>query len=281
MTDLDDLQRLAQSDWPRTSPGAGPTRQAAVRRGRRNMGATLVAGAAVLVGVIAISPTMMGNDPSGGSVPSQPAASGSADSGSSTSSPGYRPVGALGLVFEVPEAWSTNEVACDGSPTADTVGFGFGRDCVVTNPPRVSSLLITREDNHLVEAVLGQLTLGPNVIDGVQVEVSEPGFVDGMWTFAVAGRTGSVVLMRTENEDVLRHAFDSLRVIPAGHVVIPLMPRLSPQQAQEQLDQLGLETSIVDVESDAAVGSVVGTTPPVAAVVARGQRVEILRAAGR
>lgn len=279
MTDLNELRERVHrvSGWPPVDPdGAELTRRSATRRTRRNRIAVIGGGAAVL-GAIAIAPITLGgmfdNDRD------VPPANAPTGQGSLGVAAGFRPVGALGLVFEIPQGWSTNEVACDGSPTGDTVAFGFGRLCEVPNPPKVSSLLITTEDNHLVTGILTNMQMASVRIGGANLKASDPAQIDGLWTFAVADSTGDVVVVRTQDEAVARHTRQALRAIPSGYVTIPLMPGLGVEAVRTRLSELGLSPVVKNVPANGrAVGDVVGTSPPVASVIQVGQDVEVLRA---
>lgn len=283
MTELDDLRSCAQrgTSWPDVPTNGGvAVRRAADRRTRRNR-AVLVGAATVAVGVVVLSPaTLNGVLDSERAVDPSPVSGPPAQEGLDVAD-GYRPVGALGLVFEVPNAWATNEVACDGSPVADTVAFGFGRDCQILDPPTVSSLLITKASNRLVASDLDRLELTPTRIDDLDVEVSEPARLDDWWAFAVADASGDVAVMKTLDEAVARHAYRALRTIPDGYVTIPLLPRLTVDEVLSRLEGLGLVpvTSGVEVEG-AMPGSVVGTEPPVASVVRIGSEIIVRRASG-
>lgn len=279
MTELDELRhRVHATTWPTVPPSGGEIiRYATARRVRRHR-VILVGGAAVAVGALVFGASNLGGMAHEERVTTPPATAPSNDNGLGVAE-GYRPVGALGMIFEVPAAWGTNDVACDGSPVADTVTFGFGRDCLILDPPKVSSLFITTEDNRLVAEVLADLTLSPRQIDGVDLEVSPPSQVNELWAFAVADQTGRVALVQAEEENVARHAYRALRAIPDGYVTIPLMPRLSSDEASSELAELGLVPVSADAPaSELPPGSVAGTNPPVASVVPIGDEVQLLLA---
>lgn len=186
---------------------------------------------------------------------------------------GYRAVGSLGLVFEVPETWGTGEVACDGSPVSDTVAFGGGRDCAVPHPPRVSSLLLTHSTNRQVAAVLDELDLSPAQIGRTQVELSEVREVHGLWTFAVTDAQGDVALLRAKDQAVATHAHAALRDVPPGYVLIDVSGS-HPAEVAAELRALGLDPHVARVPAQGRAG-IVGLDPPLASVVPRGSRIAV------
>ena len=281
MTDLDELRNeIDHLSWPPppARDAAARTRREAARRVTRRRWVVSVACAATVgVGAVAVVAIDGFGDQQSG--PSVTASSDPPAVEDLVVADGYRPVGALGLVFQVPQGWGTGEDACDGSPEADTVTFGEGVDCLVPNPPKVSYLMITRPDNDHVADVLMQIDFAATTIDGIRVEASQPVAIDGLWTFAVANAGGEVAVFRSVDETTADHARHSLQAVPDGWVVIPPVPGLTPEEVWSALSDLGLEPIVRDVPvtDDISRGIVTSLDPPVASVVKVGQRVTILR----
>lgn len=274
MTELDFLRSRAEqaTSWPQTVPeGASLVRQAAERRHRRRRGLQ-VAAAVMVVGAIAAVPlAVRGLDAN----PPGDRVAGPVSTDGLGVAPGYRPVGVFGLVFEVPDSWGSEQLACDGSPTADTVAFGSGRDCLVLDPPRVSSLIIANRTDSRVADVLDRVDAVPGRYGSVTVEVSAPVRLEGLWTFMVDGGGEKVAVFRSVEAAPAQHAHEHLREVPEGWAAIP-EPGLDAEQYRARLVDLGLDVRVIEVDHpDFPSGTMVGLSPDKGAVLRVGESVEI------
>lgn len=292
MTDARHLSDVRVSDWtPSGSDPAGVRREARRRRRVRTLG--IVAGGAASVGVFAIVPmVVLGDSASRDREPLPALASEHTDLGVDA---GYRPVGAMGLVLEVPKSWGTDLVNCAGWPVADTVAFGGVQSCGAPRP-RVSSLIIAmRDDQTLAEVVQKVAATSSEAVGGVDdVSISGPQLVDGLWTVVVLDSSGRAAVLQATGERVARHFAEVLRPIPDGWAMIPQLVAENVAKAVSDLHDLGLTAQVEDEPMPPAAeilpgtvldgvdpGEVLSLDPPPAALVPTGSVVKVSRALAR
>lgn len=198
---------------------------------------------------------------------------------------GYRGVGALGLIFEVPESWSDGDVACDGSPRSDTVVFGSGALCRVLNPPKVSSLRILPTGDQVAASAVAAARASEVVdVGGVRVRVSPvQQLEDGAWTFSVLDEHDDlgdlVVIATSQDKGVVDRIRNTLREVPAGWVVVPDLRLATVDDGSARLRDMGLDVSVRDQDAPGhKPGSIVSTDPLMGSVVKHGSTVTINRA---
>lgn len=275
----DKKAQLHASGWPPVPTDAETIRRIGTSR-RRNRRAVVASVAAIgcLALVVPFGVSWLGEDPGNSQPPSN------ADE---ANEPGYRPtagyrgVGALGLIFEVPTTWSDGDIACDGSPRSDTVIFGGGRDCLVPDPPKVSSLRVINAKADLVADAVAAASSSPVTdVDGVSVRMSPLHQADGSWTFAVLAEQGDVVVVATsQDKAILEQIRDTLRAVPEGWIVVPDVGPQPADAAAEQLRGRGFTVRVEDLHAPGhQPGSWVSTDPMVGAVVKQNSSIVIKRA---
>lgn len=199
---------------------------------------------------------------------------------------GTRLVGVNGVMVAVPQAWSTDEVGCDGqTPVKPTVVFSHGqtafRSCGVFLKKQVPSLRIDIDENFEAKAGLPRAEQieakhGPWSTDHLGFSVRSAAVAKAGVTFTVVAAT------RSEVDRIL----DTVQLVPEAEVLVPNwyhdtdhLPWLG--QLPALIRDAGLAPTVIETPVDwEAPGALIRTEPAIGTPVAPGSKVTVVNSAG-